>query len=206
MIRLRWHTPHAYRKLINKEKWYADNKEKQLRYDYDLSPDSVVIDVGGYEGDFVSEIYARYRCKIYVFEPVAKYVNYLSNRFRLNNSVVTIPKGLGAKNETLTIHVMDEASSYNRQESMHKKGFEEKISIIGGVSSHFPSGGSARMVEKIALVVFAVCFSGGLYFVLANRRLAQMFTFTTAEKPDPCIRVGLVIWGLTGLPKLIDTW
>ncbi|MGZ4090875.1 MAG: FkbM family methyltransferase [Bacteroidia bacterium] len=115
---------------INKEKWYADNCEKKLRYDYELNENSIVIDVGGYEGDFASEIYSRYRCKIFVFEPVKKYVDILNKRFKQNPSIVIVSKGLGAKNEQLTIHVMDEASSYNRSASIHKQGAPEKISII----------------------------------------------------------------------------
>ena len=116
---------------INKEKWNADiNNEKKLRYDYDLNDHSTVIDVGGYEGDFASEIYSRYRCTVFVFEPVSKYVTYLSQRFKNNNSIKIIPRGLGAKNESLTINVMDEASSYNRAASIHKKSTEEIISIL----------------------------------------------------------------------------
>ncbi len=115
---------------LNKEKWIADKCESTLRYEYDLNENSVVLDVGGYEGDFASEIYSRYRCKIYVFEPVKKYVDILNKRFRQNPSVITLAKGLGAKNEEHTIHVMDEASSYNRSASIHKQGSPEKINII----------------------------------------------------------------------------
>jgi FkbM family methyltransferase len=115
---------------INKESWYKDNKEKTLRYEYPLNSDSTVIDVGGYEGDFASEIFSRYQSCIFVFEPVKRYVNYLNERFSQNNSIKIIPYGLGDKNETLNIHVMEEASSYNRSETIHKKGEEEVISIM----------------------------------------------------------------------------
>jgi len=115
---------------INKSKWYADNCEKKLRYNYQLDKNSVVIDVGGYEGDFASELFSRYLCTIRVFEPVKKFSDMLSERFKKNPSVIIVPKGLGAKNAELEIHVMDEASSYNRSESKHKKGQPEKISIV----------------------------------------------------------------------------
>lgn len=114
---------------INKEIWLADNKERELRYDYNLNATSVVFDVGGYEGDFTSEIFARYQSTIFVFEPVKKYIDYLAHRFKRNHQVHIIPKGLGAKEEELSISVMDEASSYNRSSSIHKKGTEEKIKI-----------------------------------------------------------------------------
>lgn len=132
---------------INKEKWYTDGKERELRYTYALDENSYVFDVGGYEGDFAAEIFARYKSKIFVFEPVRKYVSYLEHRFKYNKSVVIVPKGLGATNSTLQINVMDEASSYNRSESIHKKGILEKIEIIdvGDFCSN-------NAIEKIALV------------------------------------------------------
>lgn len=117
----------------NKITWYKDNKEKTLRYNYPLTQRSIVIDVGGYEGDFVAEIFARYQSKIYVFEPVKRYVDHMQERFKQNSSVEIVPEGLGAKNEVITIHVMDEASSYERKESIHKKGEEEEIKIRGVV-------------------------------------------------------------------------
>lgn len=43
---------------------------EELRYDYPLAPDSVVIDAGGYEGNWFSQIWNKYHCHIYVFEPV----------------------------------------------------------------------------------------------------------------------------------------
>lgn len=115
---------------INKGRWYKDGSEKKLRYEYPLNQDSVVIDVGGYEGDFASELFSRYLSTIFVFEPVKKYVNHLNERFAGNHSIKVIPYGLGAKNESIKINVMDEASSYNRTESIHKKGVEEDILIM----------------------------------------------------------------------------
>lgn len=40
------------------------------RYLYDLTPESVVFDVGGYHGMFSREIHQRYGCRITCFEPV----------------------------------------------------------------------------------------------------------------------------------------
>ncbi|MBK9283199.1 MAG: FkbM family methyltransferase [Sphingobacteriaceae bacterium] len=115
---------------INKVKWYADKVENKLRYTYPLNENSLVLDVGGYEGEFAAQIFSRYQTKIIVFEPVSFYYNYLETIFHLNKNIQIIPKGLGAKNEELTISVMEEASSYNRKASQHKKGKDEKIRII----------------------------------------------------------------------------
>ncbi len=144
---------------INKEKWYSDNCEKKLRYEYPLKRDSVVIDVGGYEGDFAAELFSRYLSTVFVFEPVKKYVDYLNKRFSNNQSIKIIPYGLGAKNETLKIHVMDEASSYNRSESIHKKGVEEDILIMDVVN--FFNDHEIKQVDLIKINI-----EGGEYDLL----------------------------------------
>lgn len=144
---------------INKEKWYKDNNEKKLRYDYPLDSEAIVLDIGGYEGDFASEIFSRYQAKIYVFEPVKRYVDVLNDRFKLNKSIKIIPFGLGAKTESLKINVMDEASSYNRTESIHKRGVEEPISIID-VEDFFQK----NSINRVGLIKINI--EGGEYDLL----------------------------------------
>lgn len=43
------------------------------RYDYPLTHDSMVVDVGGYHGDFSAKIAEKYGCAIWCFEPVAEF-------------------------------------------------------------------------------------------------------------------------------------
>jgi FkbM family methyltransferase len=45
---------------------------EEMRYEYPLKPDDLVIDVGGYEGKFSNEIRRRYGCRVLCFEPVFK--------------------------------------------------------------------------------------------------------------------------------------
>ena len=40
-----------------------------LRYKYNLTPEDVVIDIGAYRGEWASEIYKRYQCKMVLIEP-----------------------------------------------------------------------------------------------------------------------------------------
>lgn len=153
---------------INKVKWYNDNKEKFVRYEYPLNPDSIVMDVGGYEGDFASEIFARYQSHIFVFEPVNRYVNFLNNRFKHNSCIKIIPSGLGSKNETLKINVMEEASSYNRAETIHKKGEEEIISIMDVVNFF-----NENEIKKIDLIKINI--EGGEYDLL-DKMIEKKYT------------------------------
>lgn len=48
--------------------WQSNNLE-YLRYEYDLKPDDVVIDIGAYRGDWASQIFCRHGCKVICVEP-----------------------------------------------------------------------------------------------------------------------------------------
>ena len=48
--------------------WQQQNLE-HLRYEYDLKPDDVVIDLGAYRGEWAQEIRARYGCCVIAVEP-----------------------------------------------------------------------------------------------------------------------------------------
>jgi len=93
------------------DRWLSDNGDATLRVDYDLNKDSVVFDLGGYEGDWAAEISARYGSHIFVFEPVPEYVERIEKRFKRNSNVQVFSYGLGAENMTQTISLAEEGSS-----------------------------------------------------------------------------------------------
>ncbi len=112
----------------NKIKWYELDGDHNLRVEYDLGPDSVVYDVGGYEGDWAAEISSRYSSKIYVFEPVSKFVKLLQKRFGKNPGITILPVGLGGRNEEMSISVIEESSSvYRDQGNFQKKASEKEV-------------------------------------------------------------------------------
>lgn len=48
--------------------WQAENLE-HLRYEYDLRPDDLVIDIGAYRGEWAEQIYRLHKCKLILIEP-----------------------------------------------------------------------------------------------------------------------------------------
>lgn len=46
---------------------------EEQRYDYPLNADSVVVDAGGYHGEFSAAFAARYGCAVWCFEPIAEF-------------------------------------------------------------------------------------------------------------------------------------
>lgn len=52
-------------------------EREEQRYEYPLNEDSVVLDVGAYEGTFAREIVRRYNCYVLMFEPIREYARKL---------------------------------------------------------------------------------------------------------------------------------
>lgn len=53
-------------------RWFSENGEVR-RYQYNLTPDSLVIDLGGFRGEFAATIHQRYNCRVEIYEPVLQY-------------------------------------------------------------------------------------------------------------------------------------
>jgi FkbM family methyltransferase len=115
-VREKWHgARHCLRALRDPQRhrvkpWFAVNGDKTLRLSYPLGPDSVVFDVGGYEGQWSSDIYAMYRSNIYVFEPVSAFYRAISERFARNPAIRCYPFGLAGSDRTAVITLAADAS------------------------------------------------------------------------------------------------
>lgn len=91
--------------------WIKDNGDKTLRLNYDLSERSIVFDLGGYEGQWASDIFSKYLCAIYVFEPSLSYANNIKSRFSKNSQIKVFQYGLGKEDKRFLLYSNDDASS-----------------------------------------------------------------------------------------------
>jgi FkbM family methyltransferase len=98
--------------------WFRDNGDKTLRLNYELDESSIVFDLGGYEGQWSSDIFSMYQCRIYVFEPLPAYAANISARFRANQRISVHNYGLASEDQRSTLSVNGDASS------THKTGQE----------------------------------------------------------------------------------
>lgn len=99
--------------LIQKEvlKWYRDGGDFELRFNYSLNKDSIVFDLGGFKGNFASDLFARMPCNLYIFEPVKQNYLIIKKRFELNKKIEVFPFGLSNKTKTTLMEVKGEGSS-----------------------------------------------------------------------------------------------
>ncbi|MEN9917919.1 MAG: hypothetical protein RL662_355 [Bacteroidota bacterium] len=137
------------------QRWRADNGDKNLIPVHDLDENSLVLDVGGFHGDFAAEIYARYSCYIKVFEPVPSFAQYMRLRFEKNNKIDIYQIGLGGHTSTENMSVNSVSSSTLRSVS------DEQIQIqIVGIVEWLETS----KIDKVALLKINI--EGGEYDLL----------------------------------------
>lgn len=136
-------------------RWYADDAEDRLRLDYPLNSDSIVVDLGGYEGRWTSDIVARFGCRVHVFEPVHRFAKKLRWRFEHNPLVTVHECGLAGKDEKATIFMGADGTSIFRRAS------GESITIDLREAAAYLS---AQAIDRIDLVKINI--EGGEYDLL----------------------------------------
>ena len=140
------------------KKWFADDGDNTLRLDYPLGPDSIVLDVGGFEGNWAFEIYSRYKSQIHIFEPVSRYYFELNKRFTDNHDINVNKFGLSDIDETIDIAVQGDGSSTvklgsNETESINLKDIsnwidEHDIQVIDLMKINI-EGGEYKLLERM---------------------------------------------------------
>lgn len=133
------------------QKWFADKGDETLRIDYPLNKNSIVLDVGGYKGDWAAKISEKYNCRIFIYEPI--FANYMDlvKRFGdkiLEEKILVIPYALGGKSEKAEISVKNDATSFFT--SKGKKEFVEIVDIAHEFEYCCFDG--KRNIEKIDLM------------------------------------------------------
>ncbi len=94
-------------------RWRLDNGDRTFRLDYPLQPDDLVVDVGGYHGDWAADMVDRYGCRVLVFEPIQANAAIIRRRFQDNPRVRVFDFGLSDSDREQEIALLDDASSLN---------------------------------------------------------------------------------------------
>lgn len=154
--KIRHKTMSARTELKPVDKWFADKGDETLRLYYEnLNAESVVFDLGGYKGQWASDIFAKYCCQIHVFEPVPTFYEKITQRFQHNKSIKVHPFGLAAQTQSMAIDLCEDGSS------MFKDNSETSIEgSLMSVTEFWEKEG----VEKINLMKINI--EGGEYELL----------------------------------------
>lgn len=109
-------------------KWLEDRGDSVLRLNYELDKDSLVLDIGGYEGSWALSIHERYGCKVRVYEPVKNFFDNIEKRFRDVPNIEVFNFGVSSESGTTTIFVPEKGK--DSTSLFINSGIEEKINIV----------------------------------------------------------------------------
>jgi FkbM family methyltransferase len=104
-------TPLPGLKQAAHESWVRANGDQTLRVEYPIAPNEIVLDVGGFEGQWASDIFGRSLCTVHVFEPVPHFADAIRRRFAANPHIRLHAAALGGAEGKLAIAVDGDASS-----------------------------------------------------------------------------------------------
>ena len=94
-------------------KWFRDNGDYTHNITYDLTSDSVIMDLGGYTGVWAQQMIDKYNPNVYIIEPVTKFYEGMVNRFSNNNKVHLMNVGIGIENKDGVIFMSGDGTSSN---------------------------------------------------------------------------------------------
>ncbi|WP_158529660.1 FkbM family methyltransferase [Parvibium lacunae] len=101
--------------LLEIKKWFRVDGDKTYRMEYPLNNSSVILDIGGYVGDFAKEMYERYQSTVYIFEPMPHYYDHCVIRFRQIKNIICLNYGLSGANQICTFTDSADATSFYKK-------------------------------------------------------------------------------------------
>jgi FkbM family methyltransferase len=145
--------------------FYRAGGNTLLYRDLPVSSSDVVIDAGGYLGDWTAEMSWRYGSRALVLEPIPTFAADLRRRFEHNDRVAVIAAGLGPQDDTVEMTLAANSSSSIRGPA---GGDRVSVSMLG----------TARMFEERRLdevACFKLNIEGGEYDVLDAMAAGDLF-------------------------------
>ena len=97
--------------------WFEIQGDKTLRLNYELDEESIVFDLGGYEGQWSSDIFSKYCSHIHIFEPMPEFASDIEQRFLKNSKISVHRFGLAGETCKENLCVSADGSSVFKQSS-----------------------------------------------------------------------------------------
>jgi len=91
--------------------WNLRKGDERLSLQYPLDSDSIVFDVGAFTGGFTQQIFLKFNCNVYAFEPLKNYSDILKNKFKNYPKVKILDFGLFDDNKKILISNIGASSS-----------------------------------------------------------------------------------------------
>jgi FkbM family methyltransferase len=109
------------------QKYLDAGGDEKFRFDYPLNEKSLVLDIGAFEGDWAIEIWKRYKCEIWMFEPLIKSAAFARHKFKQAGAErwQIIPCAVSDRDTLWFIDNQDSGSSFHIE-----GGRRELVSVV----------------------------------------------------------------------------
>jgi len=92
--------------------WHLEEERNlRRRYDYPLTADDVVLDLGGFRGEWADEIDRRFGATVHVFEPAPAFHAAIAERFADRPNVTAHCAGLAGATRPVTLHLAGDSTT-----------------------------------------------------------------------------------------------
>ena len=105
------------------------------RLDFNLNNNSNIINIGGFTGEWAFDIYNKYECNMYIYEPVIEYFNILKNKFKGKEKVHLFNYGVLDKDTDSYIKVDGDGTSLFKGKADRLIHLRDISSIINDINS-----------------------------------------------------------------------
>ena len=95
------------------QEWVKDQGDSCHLLNYNLDKNSVVVDLGGFEGIWTTKVIDKFNPNVYIIEPLPDYYNIMVNKFKNNDKVSLLNVGVSSENRKGVIFSNGDSSSSN---------------------------------------------------------------------------------------------
>lgn len=129
------------------DKWLWHRGDQKHLLDHSLKQADVVLEIGGYLGNWSSALTKQNKCKLIIFEPVKAFCQVLEVRFKDHNNVEICSYGLSDSDGTVIVRVAGDASTAIADRRIPRTSITETI-VVRDIATVFRE----KSLNDVALV------------------------------------------------------
>jgi FkbM family methyltransferase len=118
-------------------RWFRDNGDHTHNINYDLSENSIIMDLGGYKGLWAQQMIDKYNPHVYILEPVPVFYETMLTKFSNNKKVRLLDVGIGIDNIDGFINMNNDGTSTNLTNG---ESIKVKFNTIETILEYFKLG------------------------------------------------------------------
>jgi FkbM family methyltransferase len=118
-----------------------------LRYNFELGPRGLVMDLGGYRGHFALEILKMHECRIWVFEAIPEFAARLSRRLGRIPGVKIFAYGLAGIEQKVTLAMAEDATG------IYEQGAQRHVRVRLRAAAEFLAKARPKSVDLMKINV-----------------------------------------------------